>query len=55
MRVPMAMLALSCLLLGILPTYVIPVLDKTITPLLCQHFGRPGTPVFYHGERGCKV
>jgi len=32
MVVPMAILAAFCLLLGVLPTYVVPVLDKAITP-----------------------
>lgn len=30
---PMAFLALACLLLGILPTYVIPVINRVVTPL----------------------
>ena len=33
MVAPMAVLAALCLLLGVLPTYVIPVLDEVITPL----------------------
>ena len=33
MRVPLALLAASCIALGILPTYVIPVLDRAATPL----------------------
>jgi hydrogenase-4 component B len=32
-RVPMALLAALCVLLGILPTYVIPVIDTAVTPL----------------------
>lgn len=32
MRIPMGMLALCCLLFGILPTYLIPVLDRAVTP-----------------------
>jgi hydrogenase-4 component B len=32
MRVPLAFLALSCFALGVLPTYVIPVLDQTALP-----------------------
>jgi hydrogenase-4 component B len=32
-RAPMALLAASCVLLGILPTYVIPVIDTAVTPL----------------------
>jgi hydrogenase-4 component B len=33
MVAPMAVLAALCLLLGVLPTYVIPVLDEVVTPL----------------------
>jgi hydrogenase-4 component B len=33
MRVPLALLAASCIALGILPTYVIPVLDRAAAPL----------------------
>ena len=32
MRIPMGILALCCLLFGILPTYLIPVLDRTVSP-----------------------
>jgi hydrogenase-4 component B len=32
-RVPLALLAASCIALGILPTYVIPVLDRAASPL----------------------
>jgi hydrogenase-4 component B len=32
-RAPMALLAVLCVLLGILPTYVIPVIDAAVTPL----------------------
>jgi hydrogenase-4 component B len=34
MTVPMGILAVCCFLLGILPTYVVPVLDRTIAPQL---------------------
>jgi hydrogenase-4 component B len=33
MTVPMGILAVLCLVLGVLPTYVIPVLDQTLVPL----------------------
>jgi hydrogenase-4 component B len=33
MKLPMAWLAVLCLLLGILPTYVIPVMNRTVSPL----------------------
>ena len=32
-ELPLALLAASCILLGILPTYVIPVIDRAVTPL----------------------
>jgi len=34
MKLPMGYLAVLCVLLGILPTYVIPVLNRTVTPLV---------------------
>ena len=33
MRTPLALLAAMCILLGLLPTYVIPVLDRSVEPL----------------------
>ena len=33
MRTPMALLAATCIALGVLPTYVIPMLDRTAAPL----------------------
>jgi len=33
-RVPLTLLAASCIALGILPTYVIPILDRTAAPLV---------------------
>jgi hydrogenase-4 component B len=32
-RVPLALLAASCIVLGVLPTYVIPIIDRTTSPL----------------------
>ena len=32
-RAPLALLAASCILLGVLPTYVIPVIDRAVAPL----------------------
>ena len=51
-RVPLALLALSCIALGILPTYVIPVLDRVVVPItresaiaaLVPPFFAPQTP-----------
>jgi hydrogenase-4 component B len=34
MKLPMGFLALLCLLMGILPTYIIPVIDRTVSPLV---------------------
>ena len=53
MRVSMGILALCCLLLGILPTYVIPVLDKAITPLTGAGVSDSLVPPFFsvtHGD-----
>jgi len=33
-RIPMAFLAFACLALGVLPTYVIPTIDRAVTPLV---------------------
>jgi hydrogenase-4 component B len=52
MRVPMGILALCCLLLGILPTYVIPVLDKAITPLTRQSVSDALVPPFFTITQG---
>ena len=52
MRVPMGILALCCLLLGILPTYVIPVLDKAITPLTHESVSNALVPPFFTITQG---
>ena len=52
MRVPMGILALCCLLLGILPTYVIPVLDKAITPLTHESVSNALVPPFFTIAQG---
>jgi len=52
MRVPMGMLALCCLLLGILPTYVIPVLDEAITPLTHESVSNALVPPFFTITQG---
>jgi hydrogenase-4 component B len=52
MRVPMGILALCCLLLGILPTYVIPVLDKAITPLTQASISDSLVPPFFTVMQG---
>ena len=52
MRTPMAILALCCLLLGILPTYVVPVLDKAITPLTGAGVSDALVPPFFTVMQG---
>jgi len=47
MLAPMGMLAIACLLFGILPTYVIPVLDKVIYPLTREHVADALVPPFF--------
>ena len=52
MRIPMGMLAVCCLLLGILPTFVIPVLDKAITPLTRESVSDALVPPFFTITQG---
>lgn len=52
MRVPMGILALCCLLLGVLPTYVIPVLDKAISPLTHESVSDALVPPFFTITQG---
>jgi hydrogenase-4 component B len=52
MRAPMGILALCCLLLGILPTYVIPVLDTVITPLTGESISDTLVPPFFSMRQG---
>ncbi|NCO68213.1 MAG: hypothetical protein COY75_03330 [Nitrospirae bacterium CG_4_10_14_0_8_um_filter_41_23] len=47
MMIPMGVLAVSCLLFGILPTYIIPVLDHTITPLTQESVVDELVPPFF--------
>ena len=44
---PMALLALACLLLGILPTYIIPVLDRVAQPLAGASVTAALVPAFF--------
>jgi hydrogenase-4 component B len=47
MRVAMGALALVCVVLGVLPTFILPVLDRVTTPLLGQSvIGQVVPPVF---------
>ncbi len=44
---PMALLAALCLLLGLLPTYVIPVLDQSLSPRIDPHTVQALVPPFF--------
>jgi hydrogenase-4 component B len=46
-RVPMAMLAAACVLLGILPTYVISLLDRAIEPVVHASAAEALVPPFF--------
>jgi hydrogenase-4 component B len=52
MRAPMGILAVCCLLFGILPTYVIPVLDNTIAEFTHQHLVDELVPPFFTAPQG---
>jgi hydrogenase-4 component B len=52
MMIPMGVLAVSCLLFGILPTYIIPVLDHTITPLTQESVVDELVPPFFTVAKG---
>ncbi len=52
MQAPMAILALCCLLFGILPTYVIPVLDNTIATFTHEHMVDELVPPFFTAPQG---
>jgi hydrogenase-4 component B len=51
-RWPMAWLAIACLLLGILPTYVIPVLDRVAQPITHHETLAAIVPPFFAGSTG---
>lgn len=46
-RVPLALLALTCIALGILPTYVIPVLDRAVVPITHESAVAALVPPFF--------
>jgi hydrogenase-4 component B len=52
MQTPLAMLAVCCLLFGILPTYVIPVLDKTIATFTQKQMADELVPPFFTVGKG---
>ncbi len=52
MRSAMLFLALLCIVSGILPTYIIPVLDRTVTPIVHESAVDALVPPFFTGGRG---
>jgi hydrogenase-4 component B len=50
MTAPMAMLAVLCIVLGVTPTYVIPVLDHTVAPMAQAHAADALVPAFFAGN-----
>ncbi len=52
MRTPLGILAACCLLFGILPTYVIPVLDNTIATFTHEHMVDELVPPFFTVAKG---
>jgi len=52
MRTPLGILAVCCLLFGILPTYVIPVLDNTIATFTHEHMVDELVPPFFTVPKG---
>jgi hydrogenase-4 component B len=52
MQTPMAILAVCCLLFGILPTYIIPVLDNTIATFTHEHVVDELVPPFFTAPKG---
>jgi hydrogenase-4 component B len=49
-RTPLALLAAACVLLGVLPTYVIPVLDRAVVPLVHASATAALVPPFFSPE-----
>jgi len=52
MQTPLGILAVCCLLFGILPTYVIPVLDNTIATFTHEHMADELVPPFFTVTKG---
>jgi hydrogenase-4 component B len=52
MRTPLGILAVCCLLFGILPTYIIPVLDNTIATFTQEHVTEELVPPFFTLTKG---
>jgi hydrogenase-4 component B len=49
-RAPLALLAAFCILLGVLPTYTIPVIDRTVVPLTHVSATAALVPPFFNAE-----
>jgi len=49
-RAPLALLAAFCILLGVLPTYIIPVIDRTVVPLTHASATAALVPPFFNAE-----
>jgi hydrogenase-4 component B len=50
MRAPLALLAVTCVVLGVLPTYVIPILDRAVLPLAHESATAALVPPFFSPE-----
>jgi hydrogenase-4 component B len=50
MRAPLALLAAACVVLGLLPTYVIPILDRTVMPFTHESATAALVPPFFSLE-----
>jgi hydrogenase-4 component B len=50
--IPMGLLAVACFLLGILPTYVIPVIDRVVTPIVRESVVNELVPPFFTFTHG---
>ena len=50
MRAPLALLAAACVVLGLLPTYVIPILDRSVMPLTHESATAALVPPFFRLE-----
>ena len=49
-RAPLALLAATCVLLGVLPTYVIPALDRVIAPIAHASASAALVPLFFNTD-----
>lgn len=47
-RTPLALLAASCILLGVLPTYIIPVIDRAVVPITHTSASAALVPPFFN-------